>query len=116
MQQLAHRPNDIHVVTPFPFPRRNLRPSCATTSPSPSEGAGKTGYPLIPMVRVQQKSRRQNYRTIQISGLPCATVLTLIRALLGDRLDCPRFRDNAFHALRGQQPPGGRTTPLSPPW
>jgi len=53
------------------------------------EGAGKAGYRLIPMVRVQQKSTRQNHRFSQITGLPCATVLTLIRALLRDRLSCP---------------------------
>jgi hypothetical protein len=31
-------------------------------APLRTEGAGKTGYQLIPMVRVQQKSTRQNHR------------------------------------------------------
>jgi hypothetical protein len=67
-------------------------PSSALSVPPSGneEGAGKTGYPLTPAVRVQQKSTRQNHRISQISGLPRAMVLTFIRALLGDRLDCPR--------------------------
>src|SRR5690348_4780367 len=44
-----------------------LAARCARVMPQscPSryrEGAGKAGYPLIPMVRVQQKSTRQNHR------------------------------------------------------
>jgi hypothetical protein len=81
------------------------------------EGAGKTGYPLTPAVRVQQKSTRQNHRISQISGLPCAMVLTFIRALLGDRLDCPRrphvmreHQREAWCQLRGT-----RTTRLHSP-
>jgi len=31
-----------------------------------------------------------HHRCRRSTGIPCATVLTLIRALLGDRLDCPR--------------------------
>jgi hypothetical protein len=49
-----------------------------------------------PMVRVQQESTRQNHRFGRDHpDLPCAMVLTLIRALLGDRLSCPRRRRNA---------------------
>jgi hypothetical protein len=39
---------------------------------------------------VQQESTRQNHRCSRSSGIPCATVLTLIRDLPGDRLSCPR--------------------------
>ena len=55
-------------------------------------GAGKTGYRLIPAVRVQQISTRENHRFSPISGLPCATVLRVIGALPGDRLSCPRHQ------------------------
>jgi hypothetical protein len=41
-----------------------------------AEGAGKTGRRPAPMVRVQQKSTRQNHRFSPMSGLPCAMVLT----------------------------------------
>jgi len=54
------------------------------------EGAGKTGYPLIPAVRVQQKSTRQNHRISQYPAFPARWFERLIRDLLGDRLDCPR--------------------------
>jgi hypothetical protein len=46
--------------------------------------------PIAPMVRVQQKARGRTTGTSRTSGLPCAMVLTLIRDLPGDRLDCPR--------------------------
>jgi hypothetical protein len=59
------------------------------TTLSRAEGAGKTGYQLIPAVRVQQKSTRQNHRLSPISGLPCANGLRLIRDLPRDRLSCP---------------------------
>jgi hypothetical protein len=38
-----------------------------------------------PMVRVQQKSTRQNHRSAGAAGIPCAMVLRLIRALPGDQ-------------------------------
>src|SRR5262245_46768407 len=51
-----------------------------------TEGAGKAGRRLAPMVRVQQKSTRQNHRfSRKTSSLPCAMVLRLIRALPGDQ-------------------------------
>jgi hypothetical protein len=34
------------------------------------EGAGKAGYRLIPMVRVQQKSTRQNHRSAAYPAFP----------------------------------------------
>jgi len=37
---------------------------------SQREGAGKAGYPLIPAVRVQKKSTRQNHRISQIQAFP----------------------------------------------
>jgi hypothetical protein len=54
-----------------------------------TEGAGKTGHRLAPMVRVQKKSTRQNHRYRRISGLPCAMVLRLIRDLPGDHAWLP---------------------------
>src|SRR5262245_46711609 len=62
-------------------PSFSIKPSLFET-----EGAGKTGRRLAPMVRVQQKSTRQNHRfSRKTSGLPCAMVLRLIRALPGDQ-------------------------------
>ncbi|MGY3452086.1 hypothetical protein ACVILH_004428 [Bradyrhizobium sp. USDA 4353] len=77
-----------------PPSRGDLRPSCAISRPLlfGRRGAGKTGYRLIPAVRVQQMSTRQNHRFSPISGLPCATVLRVIGALPGDRLSCPRHQ------------------------
>ena len=58
-------------------PAAHLRPVLVmTSSPRKVEGAGKAGYPLIPMVRVQQESTRQNHRLSQITGLPCADGFT----------------------------------------
>jgi hypothetical protein len=60
--------------------------------------------PIAPMVRVQQKARGRTTGTSRTTGLPCATVLTLIRDLPGDRLDCPRRlrarRTQAWHQHR----------------
>src|ERR1700688_1204656 len=56
--------------------------------------------PTAPMVRVQQKARGRTTGTGGSSGLPCAEVLRLIRALPGDRALLPpslprnRFREN----------------------
>ena len=53
------------------------------------EGAGKAGYPLIPMVRVQQKSTRQNHRISQISGLPAQWLYGLYVIFPGTGLIAP---------------------------
>ena len=52
------RAEDIHMRS-----RGALRPSFPSEPPSShGEGAGKAGRRLAPMVRVQQKSTRQNHR------------------------------------------------------
>jgi hypothetical protein len=53
------------------------------------EGAGKARYPLIPMVRVQQKSTRQNHRISQISGLPAQWLYGLYVIFPGTGLIAP---------------------------
>ena len=65
-------------------------------SPCPSlttEGAGKTGCALHPRSRVQS-AQKKAHTSIQVqrrqSGLPCAVVYGLLRALPGDRLSCHR--------------------------
>jgi hypothetical protein len=42
--------------------RRFSHPSFVAACPSSREGAGKAGHRLMPMVRVQKKSTRQNHR------------------------------------------------------
>jgi hypothetical protein len=50
-----------------------------------SEGAGKAGRRLAPMVRVQQKSTRQNHRfSRNRPAFPARVVLRLIRDLPGE--------------------------------
>ena|SRR5689334_10403106 len=39
------------------------------------------------------------HRCSRSTGIPCATVLPLIRALPGDRLDCPRPHDAKHHRV-----------------
>jgi hypothetical protein len=73
-----------------PHPRRATRPSfCRKFIRAKQEGAGKAGCQHAPMVRVQQKSTRQNHRCGRSSGLPCAMVLRLIRDLPGDHAFLP---------------------------
>jgi hypothetical protein len=38
------------------------------------EGAGKAGHRLMPVARLQQKSRRQSPQVSRTTGLPCAMV------------------------------------------
>jgi len=54
------------------------------------EGAGKTGYRLIPAVRVQQKARGRTTGSAQYPAFPARRFERVIRALPGDRLSCPR--------------------------
>jgi hypothetical protein len=49
-----------------------------------------------------------------ITGLPCAMVLTLIRALLRDRLSCPCVATTRLRALRWASAPGGQDHTISP--
>ncbi len=87
--------------------RRVARPSFAAMSPSSkAEGAGKAGSSPPPWPPCEQNARGRNHRFgLRHPGLPCAMVLTLIRALPGDRLSCPHVattRDArcARHQLR----------------
>jgi hypothetical protein len=59
-------------------------------APENREGAGKAGCRPHPWSACNKKARGRTTGTSRTSGLPCATVLTLIRDLPGDRLDCPR--------------------------
>src|SRR5258708_5985733 len=56
------------------------------------EGAGKAGHRLAPMVRVQQKSTRQNHRCSRgYPAFPARLVLTAYSELSpGTGLSCPR--------------------------
>jgi len=59
---------------------RRVRPSFARNSAAPrnEEGAGKAGHRLAPMVRVQQKSTRQNHRlSREYPAFPARMVLTV---------------------------------------
>ena len=64
--------------------RRRSRPSCCCLWPSKERGRREGRVPTAPMVRVQQKARGRTTGTGGSSGLPCAMVLRLIRALPGD--------------------------------
>jgi hypothetical protein len=65
------------------FSRRVLRPSYSFGSPSQDRGRREGRVPTAPAVRVQQKAPGRTTGTSRTSGLPCAMVLRLIRALLG---------------------------------
>jgi len=75
---------------------------CALSRPLNSEGAGKTGCPPAPVGPRAKKSRESAKSTGvggEHSGLPCAMVLRLIRALLGEpMLVCHRRLAQAFGA------------------
>jgi hypothetical protein len=76
---------------------------CKSTSPSKSEGAGKTGCALHPRshVRFAQKSVHMSIQVQRrASGLPCAMVLRLIRCRPGDRLSCHHHRFEALASSR----------------
>jgi hypothetical protein len=54
------------------------------------EGAGKTGHRLVPMVRVQKKSTRQNHRLSRgYPAFPAQWLYGLLCALPGDRALLP---------------------------
>src|SRR5580704_18261020 len=56
----------------------------ASITPGKTEGAGKAGCPPHPWSACNKKARGRTTGTGGSSGLPCAMVLRLIRALLGD--------------------------------
>jgi hypothetical protein len=57
-----------------------------------------------------------HHRCSRTSGIPCAAVLTLIRALLGDRLDCPRHWRDAKHRANLAPAPGRQDHTTSRPY
>jgi hypothetical protein len=72
------------------FSRRVARPSFAAACLSKREGAGKAGHRLAPMVRVQQKSTRQNHRFSRNTRPSLRNGFNgLLRALPGDRAFLP---------------------------
>ena len=82
------------------FPRRAERPSCCANHPRKTEGAGKAGCPPHPWSACNKKARGRTTGTGGSSGLPCAMVLRLIRALPGDRaLLPPSPRETSFAQL-----------------
>ena len=74
------------------FPRRRCARVVQKARPLNSEGAGKTGCALHPRSRVHVHVERKRTRAYRFSGehsgLPCAVVLGLLRALPGERLSC----------------------------
>src|SRR5581483_8804472 len=77
-----------------------------------SEGAGKAGCPLAPVGPRAKNSRKGAKSTGcggEHSGLPCAMVLRLIRALLGEpMLDCHHRLREAFRLRSDLTPASGR--------
>ena len=83
----ARIPDSKPTDKPLP-PRGARRPSFDWNSPpSRSEGAGNAGCATHPRPRTQRKKRTSKYTTgsPEHSGIPCATVYGLLRALSGDR-------------------------------
>jgi hypothetical protein len=83
------------------FPRRISPELCIIDHPRKSEGTGKAGWPLHPgppRKRIARKRVDHRYRR-RHSGLPCAVVYGLFRALLGEpMLVCHRRLASAFGA------------------
>jgi hypothetical protein len=107
------------------FSRHDMPEFCTMMSPSSQQRAqGRPGAHRPHGPRAKENARGGYHRFGQRHpGLPCAMVLTLIRALLGDRLSCPRpatmlrhhrVRDNA-DALRGASAPGCQDHTISRP-
>jgi hypothetical protein len=78
--------------------RRECRALAATHGPPATKNAGGS-----------------HHRSNRTSGIPCAMGLRIIRALPGDRLDCPRFATTRFAHCAGRQHRGVRTTRLHRP-
>src|SRR5207248_5542665 len=87
------------------FPRHEMPEFCFSRAPSKREGAGKAGC----SASTRSLARKQKKRTSVVttgspkqSGLPCAMVYGLFRALLGDRAFLPP-------SLRGNRSPPNLT-------
>jgi hypothetical protein len=62
----------------FSFSRHEMSELLETNRPRNTEGAGKAGHRLMPMVRVQQKKHAAEPQVQpRIPGLPCAMVFTV---------------------------------------
>ena len=74
------------------------------------EGAGKAGHRLAPMVRVQQKSTRQNHRfSREYPAFPARMVLTAYSALsLVTGLFCHHHSQDARSVFANLAPASGR--------
>jgi len=83
--------------------------------PRKAEGAGKAGCRSHPWSACNKKARGRTTGTSRTSGLPCATVLTLIRALPRDRLSCPCVATTRVRALRWAPAPGRQDHTISRP-
>jgi hypothetical protein len=116
----VERANPIHLSNSFttnnlqakhPRSRGVICPSFArSTALATMEGAGKAGCRPHPWLACE-KARGRTTGTSRTSGLPCAMALRIIRALLGDRLDCP-LRNASKRVLAQRQHRGARTTRL----
>ncbi len=77
------------------------------------EGAGKAGCGPHPWPPCEQECTGQEPQVWpRHPGLPCTMALTLIRALLGDRLSCPRIATTRYARRAGHQHRDARTTRL----
>jgi len=93
---LVHSVSDFNFQTrsgrAFALPRREAPGLCVDRRPRKQRGAGKTGCALHPRSRVQS-AQKETHTSIQVqrrqSGLPCAVVYGLLRALPGDRAFLP---------------------------
>jgi hypothetical protein len=81
LRRVAPRNDDVPSRYTFTTPRRATPESCWNSSPSKTEGAGKTGCALHPRSRVRF-AQTKVHTSIQVqrkhSGLPCAMALRLI--------------------------------------
>jgi len=81
------------------LPRREAPGFCVDRPRRHREGAGKTGCALHPRSRVQS-AQKETHTSIQVqrrqSGLPCAVVYSLLRALPGDRAFLPPSSPRSF--------------------
>ena len=73
------------------------------------EGAGKTGHRLVPMVRVQKISTRQNHRcSRKYPAFPARWLERLLRALPGDRAFLPPSPARRVSVFASLAPASGR--------
>ena len=84
------------------FPRHEMPEFCFSRAPSKREGAGKAGCSASTRSLARKRKKRTSVVTTgspKQSGLPCAMVYGLFRALLGDRAFLPPSLANCFTNL-----------------